>query len=151
MRVEKNIKISKHLLEQRTINCKEGNKNSPLLFLIIMANNPLENNFFSQVIDLLQSARNEVVRSVNHTMVFTYFEIGRMIVEKEQNGKNKAEYGESLLKNLSKTLTREFGKGFSQTNLKQMRRFYLIYSKGQTLSDHSQNLSKKYAFGRPYF
>lgn len=78
-------------------------------------------------------------------MVLTYFEIGKMIVEEEQNGKERANYGSQLLLELSRNLTKEFGKGFSVTNLKQMRSFYLVYSKqqafsvefkkGQTLSD----------------
>lgn len=68
-------------------------------------------------------------------MVHTYFEIGRMIVEEEQNGYERAEYGALILKKVSKELTEKFGKGFSLTNLKQMRQFYLVYSKGQTPSD----------------
>ena len=105
-----------------------------------MSNKPLNTKFFSQIVDLLQSARNNVVRTINQTMVHTYFEIGRMIVEEEQNGKDRAEYGKSLLQELSKTLTREFGKGFSETNLKQMRQFYFAYSISQTLSDESKNV-----------
>ena len=91
-------------------------------------------DFFGKVIDLLNSARQQVVRHINLTMVHTYFEIGRMIVEEEQNGENRAEYGKGLLKELSKTLTNEFGKGFSETNIRQMRSFYLIFQKQQTLS-----------------
>lgn len=68
-------------------------------------------------------------------MVITYYEIGRMIVEEEQNGKDRADYGKQLITDISKKLTMEFGKGFSVTNIKQMRSFYQIYSKGQTLSD----------------
>jgi hypothetical protein len=74
-------------------------------------------------------------------MVLTYFEIGRMIVEEEQNGKERADYGSQLLSDLSQSLTKDFGKGFSVTNLKQMRQFYSVYTKhvtfgkGQTLSD----------------
>ncbi len=67
-------------------------------------------------------------------MVITYFEIGRMIVEEEQNGKERAEYGKKIIEELSKRLNTEFGKGFSQRNLEQMRQFYLIYSKTHTLS-----------------
>ena len=100
-----------------------------------MANNLSDIKFFSQIVDLLQSARKKVVQSINQTMVLTYFEIGRMMVEEEQNGKNRAEYGKYLLRELSKTLTQEFGRGFSVTNLKQMRQFFLIYSIGQTVSD----------------
>jgi len=61
-----------------------------------------------------------------------------MIVEEEQGGKERAEYGKELIDELSNTLSKEFGKGFSSTNLKQMRQFYLSYSKGQTLSDDSE-------------
>jgi predicted nuclease of restriction endonuclease-like (RecB) superfamily len=83
---------------------------------------------FSQVVELLQNARQQVLRTVNSTMVYTYFEIGRMIVEEEQNGKDRAEYGKKLLKGLSEQLTNEFGKGFSVVNLENMRKFYLAYS-----------------------
>ncbi|MFN7099460.1 MAG: YhcG family protein [Flavobacterium sp.] len=83
---------------------------------------------FSQVVELLQNARTQVLRTVNSTMVYTYFEIGRMIVEEEQNGNNRAEYGKQLLKGLSKELTTKFGKGFSVVNLESMRKFYLTYS-----------------------
>jgi hypothetical protein len=68
-------------------------------------------------------------------MTKTYFEIGKLIVEEEQNGKERAVYGKQLIADLSQKLSTEFGKGFSATNLKQMRTFYLIYSKGQTVSD----------------
>ena len=94
-----------------------------------------EDGFYSRILDLLKSARRTVVQSVNKTIVDTYFEIGRLIVEEEQNGKTKAEYGQNLIQELSQKLTTEFGKGFSTTNLKQMRTFYLTYSKGQTVSD----------------
>lgn len=94
-----------------------------------------EDGFYSRILYLLKSARKTVVQSVNKTIVDTYFEIGRLIVEEEQNGKSKAEYGQNLIAELSQKLTTEFGKGFSTTNLKQMRTFYLTYSKGQTVSD----------------
>lgn len=94
-----------------------------------------EDGFYSRILDLLKSARKTVVQSVNKTIVDTYFEIGKLIVEEEQNGKSKAEYGQNLIPELSHKLTTEFGKGFSTTNLKQMRTFYLTYSKGQTVSD----------------
>lgn len=105
--------------------------------------NRLNTNFFSQIVDLLQSARNNVVHTINHTMVTTYFEIGRKIVEEEQNGKDRAEYGKRLLKDLSKVLTSEFGKGFSVTNIQQMRSFYLSYQKQQTLSVKSENTNQQ--------
>ncbi|PHQ55652.1 MAG: hypothetical protein COC16_04830 [Lutibacter sp.] len=97
--------------------------------------NKLQNiNFFKRAVKLLHSARQQVVRQVNSTMAQTYFEIGKMIVVEEQEGKNRAEYGKGLLKGLSESLTNEFGKGFSLRNVEQMRRFYLTYSKTQTLS-----------------
>lgn len=83
---------------------------------------------------LLNSARKKVLQTVNITMVMTYFEIGRMIVEEEQNGKERADYGKQIIKLLSERLTNEFGKGFSQRNLEQIRQFYSVYSKTQTLS-----------------
>ena len=89
---------------------------------------------FHQVAELLQNARQQVLRTVNSTMTFTYFEIGRMIVEEEQNGKERAEYGKQVLKGLSEQLTNEFGKGYSVRNLEQIRRFFLIYSNSETLS-----------------
>jgi len=94
-----------------------------------------KDGFYSKISELLNLARKTVVQSVNKTIVDTYFEIGRLIVEEEQNGKSKAEYGQNLIHELSQKLTIEFGKGFSTTNLKQMRTFYLTYSKGQTVSD----------------
>ena len=90
-----------------------------------MSENLQNNSLFSQVVDLLQQARQQVVRTINQTMVYTYYEIGRMIVEEEQNGNDRAEYGKQLLKGLSKRLTQEFGKGFSIDNLENMRKFYV--------------------------
>lgn len=92
-------------------------------------------DFFERIANLLKQARISVVRTINHTMVLTYFEVGKLIIEEEQKGKERAQYGKQLIEELSKKLTKEFGKGFSATNLKQMRSFYLLYSKGQTLSD----------------
>ncbi len=92
----------------------------------------------SNISALLENARNKVVVAVNQTIVLTYFEIGRMIVEDEQKGESRAEYGKEQLKFLSKNLTEKFGKGFSETNLKQMRQFFLSYSICQTLSDESE-------------
>ena len=91
-------------------------------------------DFFTKIIDLLHNARKIAVHAVNQTMVVSYFEIGRIIVSEEQNGKERAEYGKRILKDLSLKLTNEFGKGFSQRNLEQMRQFYLTYSKAQTVS-----------------
>lgn len=91
---------------------------------------------------LLENARNKVVVAVNQTIVLTYYEIGRMIVEDEQNGEDRAEYGKAVLKDLSLHLTEKFGKGFSVSNLKQIRQFYIVYSKGQTPSVFLQDSDK---------
>ncbi len=97
------------------------------------------NDFYNRVSNLLKEARESVVRTVNNTMVFTYLEIGRMIVKEEQNGKERAEYGKQIIKELSSRLSTEFGKGFSVTNLQQMKNFYNIYGKQQTVSVKSEN------------
>ena len=76
-------------------------------------------------------------------MVYAYFEIGRLIFEEEQNGKERATYGKYIITELSKYLTQHMGRGFSVTNLKQMRKFYRVYADdqiGQTLSDQLTNL-----------
>jgi len=93
-----------------------------------------QNLLFDKVTQLLSKARSEVVRSVNKTMVYTYFEIGRLIIEEEQHGKDRAEYGKSILKTLSDKLVKEIGKGFSVDNLENMRKFYFVYSKSETVS-----------------
>ena len=77
------------------------------------------------VVDLLEDARRSAARSVNAVMTATYWLIGQRIVEHEQQGKSRAVYGEALLKRLSADLGRQFGRGFSERNLEQMRRFYL--------------------------
>lgn len=91
-------------------------------------------NLYKNILNLLKNSREQVLRTVNSAMVKTYFEIGRLIVEDEQKGFERAEYGKETLKNLSVRLTKEFGKGFSQRNLEQMRQFYLVYSISQTVS-----------------
>lgn len=94
----------------------------------------IRKNIYEEIKGLLKSARESIVSNVNSTMTKTYFLIGKRIVEEEQNGNERAEYGENLIKNLSIGLTKEFGKGFSKRNLWQMKQFYLTYSKVQTPS-----------------
>ena len=108
-------------------------------------------DFYNKIAELLKNARSKVVQTVNKTMVYTYFEIGRTIVEEEQKGKERAEYGKQIIKELSQKLTREFGKGFSTTNLKQMRQFYLTYSKSQTLSDQFEKFDFKLSWSHYLF
>ena len=91
-------------------------------------------SLFQDIKALLQNARSQVVRAVNTTMVHTYFEIGRLIVDHEQGGQEKAGYGKETLKALSGSLLDEYGKGFSVDNLENMRKFYLTYGKSETVS-----------------
>lgn len=104
-----------------------------------------EEKFYEQVIQLLKNAKSSVTAAVNMTMVYSYYEAGRMIVEEEQNGKERAEYGKYILKELSVRLTEKLGKGFSYDNLKLMRKFYIEFSKDQireTVFPQSENLPK---------
>ena len=104
---------------------------------------PVNRDFLQGVSEVLAKARKNAKTAVNLSMVYAYFEIGRMIVEEEQHGANRAAYGKQILKELSAYLTKIYGKGFSVTNLKQMRQFYLAYANdqiGQTLSDQFKNL-----------
>ncbi|PHO08880.1 hypothetical protein CPG37_12140 [Malaciobacter canalis] len=94
----------------------------------------VENSFYKEIKKLLQDARQKVYQSINTTMTKTYYEIGKRIVEEEQGGEKRAEYGKALLKNLSEQLSKEFGKGYSVDNLENMRRFYLSFSKSETVS-----------------
>jgi predicted nuclease of restriction endonuclease-like (RecB) superfamily len=94
-------------------------------------------DFYNKITKLLKNARSKVVQAVNTTMVYTYFELGRIIVEEEQKGKERAEYGKKILEKLSQKLNKEFGRGFSVDNLENMRKFYLTYSISETLSRKS--------------
>ncbi|MDR1963670.1 MAG: DUF1016 N-terminal domain-containing protein [Planctomycetaceae bacterium] len=94
--------------------------------------------FFDNIANLLHEARKNVVQNVNNTMVRAYYEIGRMIVENEQGGQNRAEYGKQVLIELSFRLTNEFGKGYSVDNLQNMRHFYLVYSKNLEIPENKQ-------------
>lgn len=100
--------------------------------------------FLESILTVLQNAQRNAKTAVNLSMVYAYFEVGRMIVEEEQHGENRAKYGEKILAILSDYLTHKIGKGFSVTNLKQMRQFYTIYSNdkiGQTVSDQFKKSS----------
>ena len=94
----------------------------------------IKKDIYDEISNLLKEARKSIVSNINTTMTKTYFLIGKRIVEEEQNGNERATYGKNLIKNLSKKLTNEFGKGFSERNIEQMRKFYKTYSIPQTLS-----------------
>ncbi len=98
-------------------------------------------SLLGSIVEAIQQARRTAARSVNAIMTATYWEIGRRIVEEEQDGQARAEYGEGLLTRLSEDLTSRFGRGFSQDNLENMRRFYLTYGSteiAETLSRRSK-------------
>ena len=95
----------------------------------------IKKDIYQEIHDLLHKARQNIISNVNYTMTKTYFLIGKRIVEEEQDGNKRAEYGKNLIKTLSKKLTKEFGKGFSETNLEQMRKFFKVYGISQTLSE----------------
>lgn len=99
--------------------------------------------FYNKVIELFQNAKKNLSTAVNLTMVYSYYEAGRMIVEEEQGGKERAAYGKYILKELSQRLPQKFGRGYSYDNLKLMRKFYLVYSKdsiGETPFPQSEKL-----------
>ncbi|MCL2141356.1 MAG: PDDEXK nuclease domain-containing protein [Methanimicrococcus sp.] len=90
--------------------------------------NNTTNDFFESVAQIIEQARRFVGRTADLTLCVTYFEVGRMIVEEEQGGKIRAEYGSEMLLELSKFLNGRFKKGFSVGNLKNARQFYRVYS-----------------------
>lgn len=96
-----------------------------------MSDVQINSNLFVKIAELIESSRKKIASAVNFTMVYTYFEIGKMIVEDEQKGYLRAEYAKSVLKELSVKLSDKFGRGFSEPNLRNMRKFYITYSQIQ--------------------
>lgn len=88
----------------------------------------------SAIKQVIAQARSQIKQTVNSAMVQAYWQIGRLIVEDEQQGKTRAQYGKAQLQQLSEQLTADFGKGFDITNLRNMRRFYLAFENRETLS-----------------
>ena len=99
-----------------------------------MAKDNLERSIYLTIKEILISAREKAYKAVNFAMVEAYWNVGKLIVE-AQDGNERAEYGEELLKNLSKELTKEFGRGFTVTNLRYMRQFYIVFQKHHALRD----------------
>ena len=93
-----------------------------------------EDSLVNSIRVIIETARSRVVIQVNDTLLSAYWEVGRMIVEHEQKGNAKAEYGTQQLVRISKRLTKEIGKGFSVSNLRNMRRLYMTYQTQQTMS-----------------
>jgi predicted nuclease of restriction endonuclease-like (RecB) superfamily len=103
------------------------------------------NKIHAGIVELLKTARSSAARNVNALMTASYWEIGRRIVQSEQAGEKRAEYGELLIKRLAKDLSASFGRGFGSRNLAQMRSFYLAWSHGKIL----QTLSAKSSTSLP--
>ena len=101
----------------------------------------IKKNIYTDVKAILEQSRDSAVRSINFLMVIAYCKIGEMIVEEELRGK-RAVYGEQLIKQLSAKLTKDFGKGFTVTNLKYMRLFYSAFPIGHAVSDQSKKAAK---------
>lgn len=88
---------------------------------------------YKDIKKVIDEARNTVYRSANFAMVQAYWDIGKLIVEEEQNGKHRAEYGEAVLETLSRSLTEEYGKNFSNRNLRYIRQFFIAFPKRNAL------------------
>lgn len=103
----------------------------------------IENNFIADVKQILELARRRAFSAVNTAMVEAYWLVGKRIIDEEQKGEKRAEYGKEVLKSLSKELTFEFGKGFSLSNIKNFRQFYLTFPDllaiRQTVSGESES------------
>lgn len=95
----------------------------------------VKDSFYTDVELILQKARDNAYRQINFIMVEAYWHIGKRIVEEEQRGEARAQYGSYLIQSLSKRLTETFGKGFTTTNLKMMRQFYHAFPNSHTLCD----------------
>ena len=95
-----------------------------------------ENKFYSEISELLKQARNFAYKSVNTIMVQTYWHIGKRIVEQEQQGQYRSNYGDYLITNLSRYLSDTIGKGFSEANLWNIRQFYMVFPDFDQFSTH---------------
>ena len=95
-----------------------------------------ENTFYNEISELLRQSRNVAYKAVNTIMVQTYWQIGKRIVEQEQHGQYRANYGDYLITNLSRYLSDTIGKGFSEANLWNIRQFYLVFPDLDQFSTH---------------
>ena len=100
-----------------------------------LSHNQEDNALFAQIKKVLDEARQQVARSVNTTIVKAYWQVGKYIVEYEQQGKGRAEFGKDVINRLSQKLIKEYGGGFSAANLRYMRQFYLTFPICHALSD----------------
>lgn len=106
---------------------------------------PPSDALYREIRSVLEAARSSAYRAVNTAMVQAYWHVGRLIVEHEQGGRRRATYGEAVLEDLSQRLTAEFGRGFTATNLRYMRQFYLAFPIHHALRDESAPKAKRNA------
>lgn len=109
-------------------------------------NLPEGNNFISEIKHIIEAGRVAAYSTINATMIATYWNIGKRIVEEEQNGKQRAEYGKELIKSLAKELIQEYGSGFSERYLRAFRKFYLIMPNYQIWKSRFPNLTWTHIF-----
>jgi len=119
------IKLFSPVVERSRNDRKGGDRMSDLI----------SESLYTSIKEIIEKARAVVNRAVNTTMVDTYWHVGRIIFENEQQGADRAVYGEAIIENLAKKLTSEFGKGFTATNLKYMRQFYSVFPNRHALRD----------------
>ena len=106
-----------------------------------LANDLTNTRLYTDICSIIEQGRKEAYVSVNHKMIETYWNIGRRIVEEEQNGEARAEYGTQIIAQLSELLTHQYGKGFSKRNLAYFRQFYLTINDIRILQSRLQNLA----------
>ena len=105
---------------------------------------PIKFSLFENIKNIIAQTQQNVVRNINQAMLFAYFQIGKMIVEDEQHGNQRADYAKETMQRLSEALNKEFGKGYSVSNLEYMRNFYMAYQDriSQTLFGKSGHPAK---------
>lgn len=110
----------------------------------------IRNSLYNSIRDLIEGSKIKIVRNVNSIIVYTHFEIGRIIIEHEQKGKERAVYAEKTLVQLSVDLTAEYGSGYSRSNLEYMRKFYLLYKHriSQPVAGKSSNKKSQPVVGK---
>ena len=106
----------------------------------------LTSSFITDVISIVSRGRDDAYKAVNESMVRTYWSIGKRIVEEEQHGDTRAEYGTQLLSILSTELTKVFGKGFTERNLRNFRQFYIMFPDYEIWHARVPNLTWTYFY-----
>ncbi|MBR5635156.1 MAG: DUF1016 family protein, partial [Prevotella sp.] len=109
-----------------------------------------EDALFERISALIDLAHKKVKTVIDTTMVYTYYGVGYYIVENEQQGEQRAQYGQAVLKNLSARLTNKYGEGWSLPHLKNIRQFYLVYSKRLNTVYPIQNQKAKQRLANPF-